>query len=142
MTPADLRLYDVLDNAALAVDEAEHARPKLAREHLDAARNAASAYAASAPPEAVHALGLLLDAASPARYRPEPQAAILRNTLAGHATAALAAARGDRNATVQSNADAAFAAEPLPRLRPAFTVVRACICTLARSVSAGTEAQS
>lgn len=142
MTPADYRLYDLLTLAASAVDEAGKMHPRRARVLLNAARDAGAAYcAAGVPVEVRQALGLLLDVASPGRWRSEGESEILRNALGAHALAALVAVAGDRHATVQCNADAVLAAEAMPRLHAALGIIRNAICVLARA-EAGTEAAS
>lgn len=136
MTRDPMPLYYALRSAADAVDEAAAGRHETARQHLDDARGYAAAQAPALAPEAAHALGLLLDASSPARYRTEGQSVTLHSALSAHALAVLTAADGDRDVTVQANADAAGAAQPLPRLHAAFGVIRNLICGLARDTEA------
>jgi hypothetical protein len=135
MTPADFRLYDVLDLAAQAVDEAASGRPGDARVRLNAARAAAAAYAPTASPQAVHAIGLLLDAASPARYRLVSFSASLWHALSVHGTAALNAI-GCGDLLAETLEFAAESAGPLHRLSAAFTVVRDEIRSLAQTEAA------
>lgn len=133
MNPADFRLYDILVLAGQAVEEASDGCHDRARETLDDARDAASAYAASAPTEAVHAIGLILNAASPARYRTAGQSVLLRNVLTACALAVLPAMEGDRNCTVEALATVSEAAMPLTRLHAPLGVIRTEICALART---------
>jgi hypothetical protein len=134
VTPADFRLHDVLDTAAQAVAEAARGEQGPARVYLNAAREAAAAYIGNgASPDTVQALGLLLDAAGPARYRAGGDSMLLREALTAHAAAAITAMSGDRIATVGSLADAVLAAGRVRRLRFAFAVIRDEVADLARN---------
>lgn len=135
MTPEDFRLYDVFNCLADAVDETA-GDPDRARAAWHEGRNAAAAYAAAAPPEVRQELGMLVNASKPDRARASSVAVLLSNALHTAAGAALIALTGDRDATVQANTDAAFAAEHLDTLRPAFEALRGETCELARQAAA------
>lgn len=127
MTPADFRLYDLLENLRFASGHDGQAA-------VDAWRAARDAAAAMQPDGELRlALGYLFSAADPIRSGAVPEGP-LHAALDIAALAVLLAMDGSRNGVVQANADAAIAAEPLrPALRAALSVIRAQTCRMAQA---------
>lgn len=139
MTAGDFRLYDVLNCAAIAVDEGQAGDRCRAGNAWHQARNAASALAnARDCPELRQALGMVLATASTFTSLRSEHAADVRDVLIAAADAVLPAIAGDRVPAVEALAGAALAAERVPSLRGPLAVLRGETCRMAQA-AAGTE---